>query len=245
MIQINIHLNCPCITYPGPKVFRCCTENKYENFYIITFDYAVNFIDNLNLRELNMTNNTSIFHSTASLISAFIMGAVVTFSTISAAQADALPANVQAKVDSYKKKLTEWAADPVLVAAVKAANAKGPLAGMGNAKWTDLEDKDPLVLSFQTNEPGKVISTLDKDAGISKLYLRDENANLIASSNKPLLYNNATKPWISNPLKEGKPWAASEIKPDPATQVKGVHLGVPVLSGGKAIGVLHTSVVAE
>ena len=161
-----------------------------------------------------------------------------------AARAELAP-DVQAKVDTYKKKLVEWAANPTIVAAAKAANAKGALAGMGNAKWTDLEDKDPAVLAFQENESGKLISKWDQDKGISKLYLRDEKANLVAASNKPLLYNNATKPWAANPLKDGKPWSATEVKPDPATQVKGVHLSVPVLDGGKAIGVLHTSVVAE
>lgn len=183
--------------------------------------------------------------NTVSLAQAFLLSIVISFATIATVQAESLPATVQAKVDTYKKKLVDWAADPVIVAAVKAANGKGPLAGMGNAKWTDLDEKDPLVKSFENNEAGILISKWDDDKGISKLYLRDENANLIASSNKPLLYNNATKPWIANPLKEGKPWSATEIKPDPATQIKGVHLSVPVLSGGKTIGVLHTSVVAE
>ncbi len=116
---------------------------------------------------------------------------------------------------------------------------------MGNAKWTDLDEKDPVVLTFQNNEAGKIISKWDADKGISKLYLRDEKGNLIASSNKPLLYNNGSKPWIANPMKEGKPWSASEVKPDPATQIKGVHVSVPVLDGGKSIGVLHTSVITE
>ena len=190
-----------------------------------------------------MTINTHHFKSSISLIPALIFSATLCFTSI--AQAEGLPANVQAKIETYKKKLIGWAADPALIAAVNAANTKGALAGMGNAKWSDLDEKDPIVLSFQTNDAGKLISNWDKDAGISKLYLRDDKANVIASSNKPLLYNNASKPWIANPLKDGKPWAESEIKPDPATQVKGVHLSVPVLSGGKAIGVLHTSVVAE
>ena len=190
-----------------------------------------------------MTINTFHFKSSISLIPALIFSAALCFTSI--AQAQSLPANVQAKVETYKTKLVSWASDPSLIAAVSAANAKGPLAGMGNAKWTDLDEKDPIVLSIQTNPMGIHMSNLDKEPGISKLYLRDEKGNVIASSNKPLLYNNASKPWVANPLKDGKPWADSEIKPDPATQVKGVHLSVPVLSGGKTIGVLHTSVVAE
>ncbi len=179
------------------------------------------------------------------LVSAFLVGVVMVFISMSNARANGLPPEVQAKVDVYKKKLVEWATNPAIVAAVKAANAKGGLAGMGNAKWTELDEKDPVVLAFQNNEAGKIISKWDTDTGISKLYLRDEKGNLVASSNKPLLYNNGSRPWIANPMKEGKPWSATEVKPDPATQIKGVHVSVPVLDGGKSIGVLHSSVVAE
>ena len=189
------------------------------------------------------TKTVSIQRTT--LLSALLVGAMIAFTPVANAQAPSLPPEVQAKIETYKKKLVEWAANPAIVAAAKGANAKGALAGMGNAKWTDLEDKDPVVLAFQENEAGKLISKFDQDKGISKLYLRDEKGNLVAASNKPLLYNNATKPWIAGPLKDGKPWSATEIKPDPATQIKGVHLSVPVLDGGKTIGVLHTSVVAE
>ena len=192
-----------------------------------------------------MITKTSTNYSAGSLISALLLSSMLSFTAISAAYADGLPANVQAKVDSYKKKITEWAADPVLVAAVKEANAKGPIAGMNNAKWSDLDEKDQLAVSLQTSAAGKIVTELSKDPGISKLYLRDEHANLVASSNKALVYNNGTKPWITDPMKDGKAWSGKEIKPDPTTQIKGVHLSAPILSGGKPIGILHTSVVAE
>lgn len=189
------------------------------------------------------TKTVSIQRTT--LVSALLIGVVIALTSMSNAQANSLPPEVQAKIETYKKKLIEWAANPAIIAAAKGANAKGPLAGMGNAKWTDMEDKDPVVLAFQENEAGKILSKFDQDKGISKLYLRDDKGNLVAASNKPLLFNNFSKPWISTPLKDGKPWSATEIKPDPATQVKGVHLAVPVLDGGKPVGVLHTSVIAE
>lgn len=191
-----------------------------------------------------MLINTSSKNPIPFFASLFI-GALISCASTSIVFADALPANVQAKVDTYKKKMVEWAANPVIIEAVKAANLKGPAGGMGNAKWADLDEKDPVVLSYQNNEAGVLVSKWDDDKGLSKLYLRDEKGNLIASSNKPLLFNNATKPWVATPIKDGKPWSATEIKPDPATQIKGVQLGVPVLSNGKAIGVLHTSVIAE
>ena len=179
-------------------------------------------------------------------LSIVLLSLMFSVAAVPLAMADSLPAGLQTKIDTYKKKLVEWAANPMFVAAVKESNAKGGLApGMSNAKWEELAENDPVVLGFQNSEAGKAVTQLGQDKGISKLYLRDEKANLVASSNKPLLFNNASRPWIANPLKEGKPWSAAEVKPDPATQVKGVHLSVPVLDGGKTIGVLHTSVVAE
>lgn len=177
----------------------------------------------------------------------FLWSVIFLMPMTSQVMADPVSPALQAKIDVYKKKLADWATNPVLVAAVKDSNTKGGLvAGMNNAKWDDLAEKDPVVLGFQTSEAGKVVTQLDQDKGISKLYLRDEKGNLVAcSSSKPLLYNNGSKPWIANPMKEGKPWSAAEVKPDPATQIKGVHLSVPVLDGGKTIGILHTSVVAE
>ncbi|MEK6750506.1 MAG: hypothetical protein AABY83_15105 [Pseudomonadota bacterium] len=157
-----------------------------------------------------------------------------------------LPAPVHAKVEQYKKKLVTWATDPVVVKAAQEANAKegGLEPGMTNSKWDDLAEHDAKVTRFQTSGAGKLLTKLEQDKGISKLYLRDTKGNLVASgTNKPLIFNNSTKPPFINGMKGV--WAAGEVKPDPTSQVKGVHVAVPVVDGGKIIGVLHTSVVAD
>ena len=61
----------------------------------------------------------------------------------------ALPAAVQAKVDTYKKKMVEWAANPALIKAANEANAKGA-GGMSNAKWEELADNDAAVQATMT-----------------------------------------------------------------------------------------------
>jgi hypothetical protein len=160
-----------------------------------------------------------------------------------AAFAEGLPAPVQAKVDAYTKKLVDWAANPTIVAAVKEANAKGPGA-MTNGKWNDLDEKDPTVTAFQTNKAGALVGKWEDDKGINKLIVRDEKGNIVGSSSKPLIFNNASRPPFANPIK-GQPWAASEVKADPTTGVKSVQAGVPVMDGGKVIGVLHAGINAE
>lgn len=164
----------------------------------------------------------------------------------SVAQADPISPAVQAKVDSYKKHLVEWAANAQLVAAVKESNAKGGIAGMTNSKWDELADADAAVTALNQSVAGKQITKWEEDKGIEKLNLRDEKGNLVAnssSSGKPLLYNNSSRPPFQNGLKGA--WAAGEVKPDPTTQKKSVQISAPVMDGGKAIGVLHSAVLAE
>lgn len=159
-----------------------------------------------------------------------------------AAQADPVTPEMQGAVDKYKSKLVEWAANPTIVAAVKESNAKGGLApGMTNAKWDELGDKDPVVAGFQNSPAGKLVSKWEEDKNLGKLNVRDEKGNLVAASSsaKPLLYNNASRAPFANGLKGA--WSANEAKPDPTTQRKSVQISAPVLDGGKAIGVLHSS----
>jgi hypothetical protein len=179
----------------------------------------------------------------STVLSTLVLGVLITLAWATPARAD-LPPDVQAKVDSYKKKLVEWAANPALVAAVKESNAKGGLVpGMSNAKWDELNEADPVVKGFQSSAAGKMMSKWEEDKTLDKLFLRDEKGNLVASSVKPLLYNNANRPPFKNGL--AGVWNDNVVKPDPTTQKKTVQVSVPVVDGGKNIGVLQTAVVAE
>lgn len=162
-----------------------------------------------------------------------------------ATTANELPAPLQAKVEKYKKQLVEWAAHPTMVAAVKEANAKGgPIAGMNNAKWNDLDEKDPVVTASLTSPAGNLIRKWEDDKNINKLFLRDQKGQLIAGSSKSLLYNASARPSFQQAMK-GQAWGDKEIKPDPTTQIKSVQISAPVLDGGTPIGILHSSVTAE
>ena len=163
----------------------------------------------------------------------------------SAVQASAaLAPEVQAKVDGYLKKLQDWAADPAIVSAVKAANAKGGIAGMNNAKWVDLADTAPEVQAIlETSASGKV-HKWGADSGINKLYVRDAKGNLVAGNNKPLIYNVAARPPFKVAI-TGTTFHATAVKPDPTTQLKSVQIAVPVKDGGSVIGVMHAAVTVE
>lgn len=157
----------------------------------------------------------------------------------------ALPADLQAKVETYKKKLVEWAAHPTIVKATREANAKGgPLPGMTNGKWDSLTETDPQVTGLLSTPASTLVKQWEADKTINKLFVRDEKGNMVAGSAKSLLYNASSRPPFKEGMK-GKPWAADEIKPDPSTQIKSVHVSAPVLDGGAVIGVIHTAVTAE
>lgn len=156
-----------------------------------------------------------------------------------------LPDDIQAKVEAYKKKLVEWAANPTIVQAVREANAKGGLLpGMNNGKWDELANTDPQVTGILSSPASKLVKQWEADKGINKLFIRDEKGNMVAGSAKSLVYNAAARPPFKEAMK-GKPWNANDIKPDPTTQIKSVHVSAPVLDGGKVVGVIHTAVTAQ
>lgn len=157
----------------------------------------------------------------------------------------ALPADMQAKVETYKKKLVDWAANPVIVKAVKEANAKGGMvAGMTNGKWDEIAETDPVVTGILATPASKLVKQWEGDKGINKLFVRDAKGNMVAGSGKSLIYNAAARPPVKEAMK-GKAWNAEEIKPDPTTQIKSIHVSAPVMDGGSVIGVIHTAVTAE
>lgn len=160
------------------------------------------------------------------------------------AHAGGLPPEVQAKVDHVKKRLVEMAANPTVVAAVRDANRQD--AGtMNNGKWLDLPDTDPAVKAVLSGGASKLIVKWEQDDPvINKILLRDQKGNIVAGSTKPLIFNNASRPVFANAIK-GQVWAADEIKPDTTTQVPSVHVSVPVLDGGKPVGVMHAGIVAQ
>lgn len=156
-----------------------------------------------------------------------------------------LPADMQAKVESYKNKLVEWAANPTIVKAVKEANAKGGMIpGMTNGKWDELAENHPQVTGIMATPASKLILQWEADKGINKLFVRDAKGNMVAGSGKSLIYNAAARPPIKEAMK-GKAWNAQEIKPDPTTQINSVHISAPILDGGNVIGVIHSAVTAQ
>lgn len=152
---------------------------------------------------------------------------------------------MQQKIEGAKKKAVVWAANPNLIKAVQESNAKGPIPGMGNAKWRELKETDPLVQGFITSPTGKLITEwMNADAkGINKIVLSGDKSHRVAFTSMPAVYIGKGRPNFDEAL-GGKVWQQDESKPDPSTNMDTVQIAAPVKEGGKTIGVLLVSLTA-
>lgn len=182
---------------------------------------------------------THIIHAVRSL-------AIATVLLSGVAQAEPITPKMQPKIDQYMKQATAWAGDPQIVQAVKAANAKGPIPGMGNAKWRELKDSDPVVQDFVTNPTGKLLTKwMNADPkGINKIVLSGDKSHRVAFTSMPAIYIGKGKPNFDTAM-DGKPWKQDESKPDPSTKIDTVQIAAPVKDGKDVIGVLLVSLTAD
>ena len=153
---------------------------------------------------------------------------------------------MQPKIDQYKAQAMTWAADPLIVQAVKDSNTQSPIAGMGNAKWRDLKDTDPVVQGFVTNPAGQLVTKwMNADAkGINKIVLSGNKSQRVAFTSMPAIYLGKGKPNFDEAI-DGKAWQQGETKPDPSTNIDTVQIAAPVKDGGEVIGVLLVSLTAD
>lgn len=161
-----------------------------------------------------------------------------------AGAADITP-KMQPKIDGYKKQAATWAADPAIVKAVKDANAQGPIPAMGNAKWRDLKETDPVVSGFVTSVTGQLLTKwMNADAkGINKVVLSGNKSQRVAFTSMPAIYIGKGRPNFDEAF-DGKLWQQGESRPDPSTHIDTVQIAAPVKDGNEVIGVLLVSLTA-
>lgn len=147
---------------------------------------------------------------------------------------------MQPKIDAYKKQMAAWASDPLIVKAVKEANAKGPLPMMGNAKWREIKETDAIVTAFISSPVGQLmLKWQNADAkGINKIVLSGDKSHRVAFTDMPAIYIAKGKPNFDASFNDGKVWQQGESKPDPSTKIDSVQISAPVKDGDKVIGVL-------
>jgi hypothetical protein len=170
--------------------------------------------------------------------------ALLLAATVHAAETSVTP-EMQAILDAQKKIIVEWAADPVIIDAVRAQNVKGPLPGMDNLKWTATEPGDPIVRAFQHNPAGQFLTEkLKASKGVlSEAFLSAAKGEKVAFAEMTTRYNHQGMPKFDVPM-SGKDWQG-EPEYDESSQAFAVQISTPVLDNGKAIGVLVLGVALK
>ena len=163
----------------------------------------------------------------------FVLFFVLSFLGVIAAEEPA----VQAKIDARIAEIKTWAADPVIVAAVKAHAAAVPAdqAALTQDKWKSLTVLDPLVRSFTKNEAGAFLKS-KKAEWVTEAFLSDANGLKVAFLAKTTNWNHSGKPKHDEPM-AGKTWQGS-VEVDESSGLQQLQVSVPVLDGGKPVGSL-------
>ena len=149
---------------------------------------------------------------------------------------------VQKELDKHVEVVKGWAANPTVVKAVEAQNAKGPIAGMDNAKWKSVRRSDDLVKGFQTCDAGKFLKAKADASGdtYSEAFLSAAQGEKVAFIEKTTSYIHKGAAKFDVPF-GGKVWQG-QPEFDESSQSHQIQIGVPVVSGGKSIGVLVVGV---
>jgi opacity protein-like surface antigen len=160
--------------------------------------------------------------------------ACATVSTVFAADID--PA-VQGKIDAKVKEIQTWAAEPVVVSAVKAHNDSLPTdsATMTQEKWKTLPILDPFVRGFSKNEAGQTLKAKKEDV-VSEAFLSGADGLKVAFLTKPSNWSHKGKDKHEQPM-AGKTWQGP-VEVDDSTGLQQVQVAVPVMDGEKSIGSL-------
>lgn len=174
-----------------------------------------------------------------------VLGAALSVFSIASYTAPITP-KMQPNIDQYKRQAVMWASEFRIVQAVKEANAKGPIAGLDNAKWRQLKEADPVVQGFITSPSGEQLMRWMEDdtRGINKLVLSGAESQRVAFTAKPTLY--FAKGFQNfDVAMNGEIWQQSESKPDSMNKIDTVQIAVPVKDDNKVIGVLLVYLKAE
>lgn len=163
------------------------------------------------------------------LLSSIVCGAT--------ASAEALDDELKAKLAPRVKDIQAWAADPVLVGAVRDRNQSAPekLTGLTQEKWKTLSVLDPLVREFTKNDVGRFLKARKGDL-VSEAFVSAADGAKVAFLSKPTNWSHAGKPKHDEPMK-GAIWYGS-IEVDESTGLQQLQVGVPVLENDKPIGSL-------
>ena len=169
--------------------------------------------------------------------------ALMLVATVAHAASFEMTPAVQAELDKQKTVVAAWAADPVIVGAVKEQNAKGPIAGMDNPKWKTTRRSDPVVKELQANAAGQLLKKKIEGSGgaFNEAFLNGSRGEKAAFFEKTSSYIHVGQAKFDVPYTSGKSWQG-KAEFDESSQTYAIQISVPVMADGKPIGALVVGV---
>jgi hypothetical protein len=151
--------------------------------------------------------------------------------------AHAMEAAMRAKLDQKVQQIKTWAADPAIVAAVKAQNSakSADATAMTQEKWAAASVLDPFVRGMLKNPAAQALKSR-QSAEITEAFISSADGCKVAFLSKPTNWNHKGKPKHDVPM-SGKAWEGA-VELDESTGMQQLQMAVPVLDGGKPIGSL-------
>ena len=148
-----------------------------------------------------------------------------------------IDASLQVKIDEQMKQILTWAADPVIVDAVKAHNASLPAdqLALTQEKWKALTVLDPQVRAFSKNPVGQLLKAKKTDV-ITEAFVSDAAGLKVGFIAKTSSWSHKGKPKHDVPM-TGKTWQGA-VEIDESSGQQQLQVAVPVLDGTQAIGSL-------
>jgi opacity protein-like surface antigen len=169
--------------------------------------------------------------------------AVLLVLSCSLAIAEEAPASVKKLVPTIQS----WGTNPVLVAAVKAQNAKGATLEQIKTRdqaWQATSGVDDSMKALMHNDAAKELGKLERTAPwYLELFLMDNKGANVAMTNKTSDYWQGDEPKFTESYKDGAGAVhIGKVTFDASAQAYLVQISVPVMDGATAIGALTVGV---
>lgn len=157
---------------------------------------------------------------------------------------------LQAEVEARTTIVEQWAADPVVVDAVRDANAK--VRSMReieliDTRWQETPGVDDFIQSILDHPAATRLRELrSSHPELQEAFLTDRMGANVASTNKTSDFYQGDEDKFVDAYHDGAgALHIGKISRDESIQSFSVQIGVPVMDEGKAIGVLVVTVNAE
>lgn len=172
------------------------------------------------------------------------LGLVMAFGSGLAIAGEKAPQKI---VDLANSELIALGSDPVIVAAVKAQNAKNQTLSQIKAidkKWKDTPGVANYMKALMSSECGKhLVSVQKSEKFYAEIFVMDNKGANVCMSDKTSDYWQGDEAKFKESYKGGKGAVhLGDVKFDDSTQAYLVQVSVPVKDGGRVIGAITIGV---